>query len=110
MPYVRLESNVPIPEGFIERTSVLVADALGKGEEWVMVNAYECDLFFAGSYDPAAYVRLESLGLAASACPPLVASLSEHLQAELGIPPDRQYVDLVAPERARFGWNGTTFG
>lgn len=87
------------------------AAALGKREASVqaLVTAGVA-LLHGGTDEPAATVELKSLGLQEDACPALSKAICEFLEAELGIPGTRVYIEFVSPARAMFGWNGGTFG
>jgi len=112
MPYVRVETNVQpadVPQA-VRRLSAAVAEALGKQERWVMAHLVPgAHLAYGGTDAPAAYVQLESIGLAVEQCAALSEAICAHLGGSLGVPPERIYIDFKDVERARFGWNGLTF-
>ena len=115
MPYCEIITNVSLNHEAVEALSLelsgLVSRLLSKPESYVMACVLPAQaLVFAGSSDPAAHVRLDSIGLPESACPELSAKLCEFVEQRVGAPASRTYVDFRDLERTRFGWSGKTFG
>ena len=53
----------------IKKASVFIADLLNKPESYVMVSIKpDTPLAFGGTHDPAAFVRLKSIGLPTDRC------------------------------------------
>jgi len=91
--------------------SRLVAQHLGKPESYVMVQLSDsCDMLFAGSSAPLACLQLKSLGLVPDQTEALSTALCDWVTDTLGITADRVYIEFIAPERAMWGWNRSTFG
>jgi phenylpyruvate tautomerase PptA (4-oxalocrotonate tautomerase family) len=67
-------------------------------------------MLFGGTDDPLMYVELKSIGLPQNRTKEISAALSEFLQKETGVTPDRIYIEFSDAERAMWGWNGSTFG
>lgn len=114
MPYLSIQTNQILNEDktqtLIKKTSLAVAELLGKPESYVMVALQaSTPMVFAGSDDPAAYVRLKSLGLSERSTADFSKSICSLMCAELNIKPERIYVEFSAPERHMWGWNNTTF-
>ncbi len=116
MPSLIIHTNVAVsdkisdPSAFLSRCSSATAAMLGKPESYVMVEL--CDnrpMLFGGTDAPLAFVELKSLGLNAEQTVELSARLCELLNDALAIDPARVYIEFAAPERAMFGWNGSTF-
>ena len=114
MPYLCVETNTALSpsaeRAFLERATDWVETRLDKPRALVMV-AIDAGrpMAFAGSDDPAAFVRLKSIGLETGACPELAAALSGFIHTELGIAPERVFLEFQNLERALFAWNGKTF-
>ena len=114
MPYLKIQSNQPVPataaEAFIKRASKIVADQLGKPENYVMV-ALEPPLpmVFAGSETPTVFMELKSIGLPEAKTPALSAALCNLVQEALGVNSDRVYIEFADAPRKMWGWNGATF-
>jgi len=112
MPSLIVHTNVSVADkaSFLSRFSVETAAALGKPESYVMVElSDQKPMLFAGSDAPLAFVELKSLGLGSDRTAAISATLCNLLHQELGIDPARIYIEFAAPERAMFGWNGSTF-
>jgi phenylpyruvate tautomerase PptA (4-oxalocrotonate tautomerase family) len=114
MPYFSIETNQPVDSAanqqLLKKISVFVAELLGKPESYVMVSIQPgSPLIFGGSNDPAAFVRLKSIGLPVDRCPQLSQEICNLIEQEFGIPKDRIFIDFKDLERNLFGWNGKTF-
>jgi len=91
--------------------SQLVATQLSKPESFVMVQLTDhCDMLFAGSDAPLAYLQLQSLGLTSNQTETLSTALCDWASDIFGIDTSRIYIAFVSPERAMWGWNRSTFG
>jgi len=96
---------------FIAATSRLTSELLGKSEDYVMVTFEPGKaMSFAGTEEPAAYLKLTSLGLTPEPCTDYTAKLCTFVEESLGVPPERTYIEFSSPARELFGWNGKTFG
>lgn len=114
MPLLKIQTNVGVaPEArtpLLATLSQTVAAQLSKSERYVMVALESgSPMLFAGSDAPLAYVELKSIGLPDARTPELSAAISGALNAELGIPPERVYIEFAAPQGRHWGWNGATF-
>lgn len=114
MPYLKIETNVVLDsageKALARKTSLLVAELTGKPERWVMVRVVcAASLVFGGADEPAAFVEFKSIGLSAEACPRLAEALCEFLRAEIGVRPDRAYIEFKDLDRGLFGWKSGTF-
>ena len=113
MPFINVKTNVPAPQDKKESIKSALGKAItaipGKSEGWLMVGMEaEYDLWFKGSDDPAAMVEVSVYGGAsASAYSNLTAKVTDILNSELGISPDRIYVKYF--ETSNWGWNGSNF-
>ena len=114
MPYFSIETNQTIDQasnrGLIKKTSTFIAELLGKPESYVMIAIKpETPIIFAGSDEPAAFVRVKSIGLPKDCCPQLSEKICGLIERELKVPPNRVFIDFKDLEREMFGWNGKTF-
>ena len=114
MPYFCIETNQPIERAsqqqLLTKMSAFIAELLGKPESYVMISIQpETPLFFGGSDEPAAFIRLKSIGLPQERCPELSQKICRHVEQELGVPQDRVFIDFKDLARNLFGWNGKTF-
>jgi phenylpyruvate tautomerase len=114
MPLLRVTTNQEVsPEkqqDITKQLSASVAEMLGKPENYVMV-VFQINpaMSFAGSNEPLAYVELKSLGLPEEKTTDFSASLCQHVDYLLNIPPDRTYIEFASPARHFWGWNSDTF-
>jgi phenylpyruvate tautomerase len=114
MPYLKIETNQRFDEaaakGLLKKTSAFTAELLGKPEKWIMVSlSHNVPMMFDGSTEPVAYVELKSISLSQDACTGLSKSLCDFLNRELGVPPERVYIEFWSINGKMFGWNGGTF-
>ena len=114
MPYFCIDTNqtqdTASIRALIKKASAFIADLLGKPESYVMVSIKpETPLTFAGTDDPAAFVRLKSIGLPRDRCTELSDKICGFINHELGVPINRIFIDFKDIDRSLFGWNGKTF-
>jgi len=112
MPLLELTTNTKIDDctQVAQQASKLTAEILGKPESYVMVKIKpEQALIFAGSDEPAAHVKLKSLGLPESNTADFSSRICSFIHSELGIDSARVYIEFADPERHMWGWDGKTF-
>lgn len=114
MPLLNLQTNQPIDASvkasLLKSASETVASALGKPEQYVMVNAQvNSDMLFAGSDAPLAYLELKSIGLPEDRTADLSQALCSLIHDQLGIDTNRIYIEFANAERHMWGWDGRTF-
>jgi phenylpyruvate tautomerase PptA (4-oxalocrotonate tautomerase family) len=114
MPFFKIETNRQADDtttvDLLKNASVFVSQMLGKPEQFVMVSI-ETDkrMMFGGDGEPAAFVQLKSIGLPVDRCAEFSGKICQFLNDELGIQPDRVFIDFKDVARNLFGWNGKTF-
>jgi len=114
MPYLQIRTNQAIATddqaSLLKSLSATVAELLGKPERYVMVSLEQGQaMLFAGDDAPCAYLELKSIGLPEGNTADLSANLCVLLNDELGIPPERIYIEFADAARHMWGWNGATF-
>jgi phenylpyruvate tautomerase len=114
MPYFSIETNQTINQAsnrdLMKKMSAFIAGLLGKPESYVMIAIKpETPLIFAGGDEPAAFVRLKSIGLPKARCPEFSEKICGVVELELKVPPNRVFIDFKDLERDMFGWDGKTF-
>jgi len=112
MPYLEINTNITIDNctAIAEEASRLTADILGKPESYVMVKiSPEQTLLFAGSNEPAAHIKLKSLGLPESSTTVFSEKICSFMTSELKIDSARVYIEFTSPERHMWGWDNKTF-
>ena len=114
MPYISIETNQTVDQAanldLMKKLSAFIAELLGKPESYVMVAIKPgTPLIFAGSDEPAAFVRLKSIGLPKEHCTGLSEKICGFVEQKLEVPPNRVFIDFKDLERELFGWNSKTF-
>jgi len=114
MPYFSIETNVSVDEtstrNLVRKTSAFIAELLGKPEPYVMISIKTgAHLVFGGSDEPAAFVRLKSIGLPQNRTAEFSEKISTFIEQKLEVPRNRTFIDFKDLERNLFGWNGKTF-
>jgi phenylpyruvate tautomerase PptA (4-oxalocrotonate tautomerase family) len=114
MPLLKIQSNQSLDDAranqLVSAASKLVAEQLGKPERYVMVALEPpVPMSFAGSTDPLAYLELKSVGLPQDKTPALSAALCGLINEQMGIDPQRVYIEFADAPRAMWGWNNATF-
>jgi phenylpyruvate tautomerase len=112
MPLLEISTNTPVDDcqQLAQRASRLTAEILGKPESYVMVKISPGQtLIFAGSDEPAAHVKLKSLGLPENNTPNFCSKICAFLDSELNINSSRIYIEFSSPQRHMWGWDNRTF-
>ena len=115
MPLLKLETNVTVAgekqNELLAALSKIVASALGKPEQYVMVTHETSAIWMSGQPGDAAFVDLRSIGgLTGEVNQTLSAQICRALQQSLGISPERVYLNFTNVAATDWGWNGETFG
>ncbi|MBM4208355.1 MAG: hypothetical protein FJ190_10225 [Gammaproteobacteria bacterium] len=115
MPYLKLTTNVEIPEQqspkLLGELSKLMAKETGKPERYVLVECVENKaMLFAGSDAPLAYLECKSIGLSPGQAKSISAAVNSLLASSLNIQGDRIYIEFSNCPSEFWGWNGSTFG
>lgn len=114
MPYLKIQSNQSVAaqagKALLQKASRLVAQQLGKPENYVMVALEPPQpMLFGASEEPLAYLELKSVGLPPAKTAELSRLLCELLEKDLGISKERVYIEFANANGAMWGWNGGTF-
>jgi phenylpyruvate tautomerase len=114
MPYLKIETNKKIDNAatgdILSKTSKFISQLLAKPEKWVMISIQsEIPMMYNGNKEPAAYLELKSIGLPKEKCQDLSAQLCKFIESEIGVVPERIYIEFSDLERSMFGWNSGTF-
>ena len=115
MPLLKLETTVALPEdkrkALLASLSKAVAETIGKPEQYVMVTVGQAAMLMSGKASDAAFVDIRSIGgLTGDVNRKLSQQVCQLLNASLGVPPDRVYLNFTEVEAGNWGWNGSTFG
>ena len=114
MPYFKIETNRVTDElkseVLVKHASSFLAKLLGKPEKFIMVSYnHVLAMLFDGDTQPAAYVEVKGIGLNSSSCSDYSKAICEFLESEIGISPDRVYIDFANIDGKMFGWNKSVF-
>ncbi len=115
MPLLKLETTVVLPEerrkALLAALSRLVAETIGKPEQYVMVAVSQAAIQMSGSAGEAAFVDVRSIGgLGGEVNRRLSQKVCSLLNESLGVPPNRVYLNFTDVPAADWGWKGNTFG
>ena len=114
MPVFCVNTNLPadkIPTDFCQKTSKIVASALGKPESYVCVCVNSgLEMCFGGSNDACAVCVLKSIGAVGGRVNNSHASkLYPHLQQTLGLQGNRIYIEFIDCPASSMALSGNTF-
>jgi phenylpyruvate tautomerase len=115
MPLLRLETSASIPDekryALLASLSGIVSETIGKPEQYVMVCINPAAIRMSGESGPAAFVDVRSIGgLSREVNRKLSEKVCSILHEDLGVPPERTYLNFVDTAAANWGWSGSTFG
>ena len=115
MPLLKIETTVAVSDDkrntLLPSLSKIVAKAIGKSEEYVMVTVSPATILMSGKPGDAAFVEIRSIGgLSGDVNRELSQKLCGLLSQSLGVPPNRIYLNFTDVEASNWGWNGKTFG
>ena len=115
MPLLKLETTVPVSDGQREQLlaslSKIVAETIGKPEQYVMITIGTSSIFMSGKPGDAAFVDIRSIGgLSAEVNRQLAQKVCALLAQSLRIPQNRIYLNFTDVDAGDWGWNCSTFG
>ncbi len=117
MPLIQVDTSCDVSDSdkkqaLAKALSRLAAEGIGKPEQYVMACIHDnVAMTMSGDAGPAALVTIKSVGgLGKSVNQVLAAHVSEVLQKELAISPDRIYLTFEELTAVNWAWNGRTFG
>ncbi len=111
MPFIKLESNLNIPE---ERAAPLsralvraVSKLTGEAEKDLSVNlAGGRRMRMANTDDPIAHIEIKGVEYPKDKAQPLAEAISAIVEEQLGIPDDRIYIAVVSNRLSMWRVNG----
>jgi phenylpyruvate tautomerase PptA (4-oxalocrotonate tautomerase family) len=115
MPLLKLETTVALSDdkrkALLLSLSKIVAETIGKPEQYVMVTINPAAIVMSGKPGDAAFVDLRSIGgLGGDVNRRLSQKVCRLLKESLGVPTDRVYLNFAEVDAGNWGWNGETFG
>lgn len=115
MPLLKLETEVVLSEdkrkALLAALSKIVAETVGKPEQYVMVTATQAAMLMSAKPGDAAFVDVRSIGgLSDEVNRKLSQKVCKLLNDSIGVPENRVYLNFTDIEASNWGWNGSTFG
>ena len=115
MPLLKLEITASLSDdkrkALLAALSKIVAEAIGKPEDYVMVTVSQAAILMSGKPGEAAFVDLRSIGgLSHEVNRQLSQKLCRLLHESLGVPESRVYLNFTEVAASNWGWKGATFG
>ncbi len=115
MPLLKLETTVALSDdkrkSLLASLSKIVAETIGKPEQYVMVTISPAAMLMSGKPGDAAFVDVRSIGgLSGGVNRQLAQKVCRLLGESLGLPQDRIYLNFTDIEAGNWGWKGNTFG
>jgi phenylpyruvate tautomerase len=115
MPLLRIVTSATGADGRVPLLSELsrfVAEKLRKPESYVMTSLVtDATMTFGGTTDPACSVELKNIGsFTPKETRDLSAELCKRLEAALGVPSARIYIEFTNAQGHLWGHDGETFG
>ena len=115
MPLLKLDTTVVLSEDkrktLLAALSKIVAETIGKPEQYVMVTISPAAILMSGKPGDAALVDVRSIGgLSGDVNRQLSQKVCRLLNESLGVPQERVYLNFTEVEAGHWGWKGNTFG
>jgi phenylpyruvate tautomerase len=115
MPLLKLETNVVMTEdkrqALLASLSKIVAETIGKPEQYVLITLNPAEMFMSGKPGAAALADIRSIGgLSPTVNRQISKKVCQLLSESLSVPPNRIYLNFTDVGAANWGWNGDTFG
>jgi phenylpyruvate tautomerase PptA (4-oxalocrotonate tautomerase family) len=117
MPLIKIQTSLVSPDDdtvnqLLQTLSAKLAKHLGKPESYVM-TALESGIkmTFAGTFEPVCYVEIKSVGsISAAQTKSMSSDFCQEIEACLGMPKNRIYIEFSESKGYLWGWNSSTFG
>jgi phenylpyruvate tautomerase PptA (4-oxalocrotonate tautomerase family) len=114
MPLLKLDTTVVLSDDkrteLLASLSKIVAETIGKPQQYVMVVIGQADILMSGKPGGAAFVDIRSIGgLNDDVNRQLSQKVCGKLNESLGISQERVYLNFTEVAAGNWGWNGSTF-
>lgn len=117
MPLIKVQTSATAPEksqveSLLKSLSSKLSKHLGKPESYVM-TAFEPDvtMTFGGTTDPVCYIEIKNIGsMNSTQTKAMSQDFCKEISQNLGVEPNRIYIEFADAQGAMWGWNGSTFG
>ncbi len=114
MPYLSIETNKKIKDNmkykiFHEGTN-LISSILNKPKKWIMISIKDNVSMYYNNLDgDTAFIELQSINLDQEKCKIYLDKLSNFIEDNLNINPERIYFHFCDLNPKMFGWNKKLF-
>ena len=114
MPLIKLQISIPLSdekqEELLVSMSKIIAESIGKPEQYVMASIEAGSIIMSGKYGDAAFADVRSIGgLNGNVNKRISQKLCSLLDESLGISANRVYINFTDVSAVNWGWNGNTF-
>jgi len=115
MPLLKLDTSVALSDemkrDLLPKLSSLVAETIGKPEDYVMVAISSSAILMSGKPGDAAFVDIRSIGgLSSNVNQQLSKKICTLLKDSLGLSQDRVFLNFTDMDAANWGWKSSTIG
>ena len=114
MPFLKISTNkavnIAAQTKFLKAASKQVAETLQKPEKFVMTLFDQpTPMTFGGTDEDTAFLEIKSIGLSNEQAKILAEEIPSLTEKELGINPEKIYIEFSDAPRSFWGWNKGTF-
>lgn len=111
MPVFRIETNQALTgeqtQELLEKSTDMLCRVLNKPKTFMMIYIDSgCSMMFNGTTDPFVFVQLRLFKFPEEEVPGIIKNISEFIEHELDVKPNRQYIQLTEMKNTHFGWDG----
>ena len=111
MPVFRIETNQTLTKNetsaLMEKSTEMLCQLFAKPKTFMMIYIDSgCSIMFDGNKDPFAFVQLRQFSFSDDQAPKIIGEISTFIQNEIGVKPNRQYIQLAEMNPKHFGWAG----
>lgn len=115
MPLLKLDTSVALSDemkrDLLPKLSKIVAETIGKPEEYVMVTIGSSAILMSGRSGDAAFVDIRSIGgLSQNVNRQLSQKICLLLKDSLGLAADRTFLNFTDVDASNWGWKNSTIG
>lgn len=115
MPLIKLQTSIPLSdekkEELLASMSKIIAESIGKPEQYVMAAIEAGSIMMSGKQGDAAFADVRSIGgLNNNVNNKISQKLCSLLDESFGIPANRVYINFTDVSADNWGWNSNTFG
>lgn len=115
MPLLKLDTSVALSDemkrDLLPKLSKVVAETIGKPEDYVMATINSSAILMSGKPGDAAFVDIRSIGgLSKSVNQQLSTKICALLKESFGLAGERVFLNFTDVNAGNWGWKGTTIG